>query len=101
MTTSKAKTKTTTQPKTQAEPEMILLDRREQVGLITLNRPKQLNALNQQLAQETLAALREFDADAKIGAIVITGSSRAFAAGADIEEMAAKNFTEFYMDDFL
>ncbi|MCP4790526.1 MAG: enoyl-CoA hydratase [Gammaproteobacteria bacterium] len=101
MTTSKAKTKTTTQPKTQAEPEMILVERREQVGLITLNRPKQLNALNQQLAQETLAALREFDADAKIGAIVITGSSRAFAAGADIEEMAAKNFTEFYMDDFL
>jgi len=84
-----------------AEPEMILVERRDGVGLITLNRPKQLNALNSQLARETLAALKEFDADPKIGAIVITGSSRAFAAGADIEEMAEKSFTEFYMDDFL
>ena len=84
-----------------SSPEMIIIDRRERVGLITLNRPKSLNALNRQLAEEMLAALREFDADPAIGAIVITGSPRAFAAGADIEEMAEKSFTEFYMDDFL
>ncbi len=91
-----ASSKTTT-----PEPEMIIVERRERVGLITLNRPKQLNALNRQLAEETLATLREFDADPAIGAIVITGSPRAFAAGADIAEMAEKSFSEFYMDDFL
>ncbi len=81
--------------------EMILVEKRERVGLITLNRPKSLNALNRQLAEETLNALQKFDADDAIGAIVITGNPRAFAAGADIEEMAEKGFTEFYMDDFL
>ena len=95
------KDKKITQPNDTDKPEMILVERREQVGLITLNRPKQLNALNRQLANETLRALRDFDADPQIGAIVITGSSRAFAAGADIEEMASQSFTEFYMDDFL
>jgi enoyl-CoA hydratase/carnithine racemase len=88
----------TTKP---AKPEMILVERRERVGLITLNRPKQLNALNRQLAEETLATLKTFDADPDIGAIVIIGSPRAFAAGADIEEMAEKSFADFYMDDFL
>ncbi len=82
-------------------PEMIVVERRERVGLIILNRPKSLNALNRQLAEETLAALREMDADPGIGAIVITGNPRAFAAGADIEEMAEKSFADFYMDDFL
>ncbi len=82
-------------------PEMIIVERRDDVGLITLNRPKSLNALNRQLAHETLTALKSFDADPDIGAIVIAGSPRAFAAGADIEEMAEKTFTEFYMDDFL
>ena len=101
MKAKKTKTKTTSQPQTTTEPEMILVERRDGVGLITLNRPKQLNALNSQLARETLTVLKEFDIDPKIGAIVITGSSRAFAAGADIEEMAEKSFTEFYMDDFL
>ncbi|WP_209443819.1 enoyl-CoA hydratase-related protein [Cobetia amphilecti] len=81
--------------------EMIVVERRERVGLIILNRPKSLNALNRQLAEETLAVLRELDADPGIGAIVITGNPRAFAAGADIEEMAEKSFTDFYMDDFL
>lgn len=80
--------------------KMILIERREQVGLITLNRPKNLNALNKQMAVEVLQALREFDTDNKIGAIVITGSSRAFAAGADIAEMVDKDFTSIYMDDF-
>src|SRR5450830_1027493 len=59
----------------------------DQVGIITLNRPKQLNALNDQLMTELGAALREFDADAKIGCIIVTGSERAFAAGADIAAM--------------
>ncbi len=81
--------------------ETILVERRERVGLITLNRPKSLNALNSQLAIEVLDALRTFDGDNNVGAIVITGSSRAFAAGADIEEMAEKDFTGFYMNDFL
>jgi enoyl-CoA hydratase len=83
------------------KPEMILVERRERVGLITLNRPKSLNALNRQLAEETLDALKAFDADDRVGAIVIAGSPRAFAAGADIAEMAEKSFTDFYMDDFL
>ena len=81
--------------------ETILVERRERVGLITLNRPKQLNALNRQLAEEVLDALRDFDADERVGATVIAGSPRAFAAGADIAEMAEKSFTGFYMDDFL
>src|SRR6266851_2262768 len=79
----------------------IIVERRERVGLITLNRPKSLNALNGQLAIETLAALKALDADDQVGAVVITGSARAFAAGADIAEMAEKPFTDFYMSDFL
>ena len=71
-----------------ADTKMIIVEQRESVGLITLNRPRYLNALNRQLANETLAALKAFDANDSIGAIVITGSPRAFAAGADIEEMA-------------
>lgn len=82
-------------------PEMILVERRERVGLITLNQPKVLNALNRKLSEETLAALQSFDADDRVGAIVIAGSPRAFAAGADIAEMAETPFTDFYMDDFL
>lgn len=81
--------------------ETILVERREHVGLITLNRPKSLNALNIQLGLETLAALKAFDADDQVGAIVIAGSPRAFAAGADIAEMADRTFGSFYMSDFL
>jgi enoyl-CoA hydratase len=81
--------------------QTIIVERRDRVGLITLNRPKSLNALNAQVAVETLAALKAFDVDDQIGAIVITGSTRAFAAGADIAEMAEKPFTSFYMSDFL
>ena len=81
--------------------ETIIVERRERVGLITLNRPKSLNALNIQLGLETLAALKAFDADDQVGAIVIAGSPRAFAAGADIAEMAEKTFGSFYMSDFL
>jgi enoyl-CoA hydratase len=79
--------------------EAIIVERRERVGLITLNRPKSLNALNLQLASEVVATLRDFDADDRIGAIVITGSPRAFAAGADIEEMAEKTLVELLGND--
>ena len=81
--------------------ETIIVERRERVGLITLNRPKSLNALSRQLGLETLAALKSFDADDQVGAIVIAGSPRAFAAGADIAEMAEMTFGSFYMSDFL
>ena len=81
--------------------QTIIVERRDRVGLITLNRPKSLNALNRQLAIDILAALKAFDADDQVGAVVITGNVRAFAAGADIAEMAEKQFTDFYMNDFL
>jgi enoyl-CoA hydratase len=79
--------------------ETILVERRERVGMITLHRPKSLNALSRQLAREVVDTLKAFDADDNIGAIIITGSSRAFAAGADIEEMANLSYAEFYCDD--
>lgn len=89
------------QPEANSSLQTIVVERRDRVGLITLNWPKSLNALNGQLAIETLAALKAFDADDQVGAVVITGSARAFAAGADIAEMAEKPFTDFYMSDFL
>jgi enoyl-CoA hydratase len=76
--------------------ELILAEKKERVGVVTLNRPKQMNALNPLLMQELAKALYEFDADEGIGAIVITGSEKAFAAGADIGAM--KDFS--YMDAF-
>lgn len=79
--------------------ETILLDRKDRVGIITLNRPKALNALNSQLMREVVAAVEELDADAGIGAILLTGSEKAFAAGADIKEMAPKTFSEVYAED--
>jgi cyclohex-1-ene-1-carboxyl-CoA hydratase len=71
------------------------------VGVITLNRPKQLNALNDALMDALGAALLAFDADAAIGAIVITGSDKAFAAGADIEVMADWSYMDVYQSDFI
>ena len=71
------------------------------VGVVTLNRPKQLNALNDQLMDELGHALQAFDADAAIGCMVLTGSEKAFAAGADIGAMATKTFAEAYGDDFI
>ena len=79
--------------------ETILVERRDRVGLITLSRPKSLNALNVRLSQEVVRALRDFDADDNVGAIVIAGSPRAFAAGADISEMADKSFVELQSRD--
>ncbi|MEU2006374.1 enoyl-CoA hydratase [Rhodococcus sp. NPDC019627] len=80
--------------------ETILLDRQGRVGIITLHRPKALNALNSQLMREVVSAVEELDGDAEIGAILITGSDRAFAAGADIKEMQPKSYMDVYLDDF-
>jgi len=71
--------------------EMILTEKRGNVGLITLNRPQAMNALNNQLMNEMMDALDAFDKDENIGAMVITGNEKAFAAGADIKEMADKS----------
>ena len=73
----------------------------EKVGIITLNRPKQLNALNGQLMDELGTALKAFDADAKIGCTIITGSEKAFAAGADIGAMAKYSFADAYGGDYI
>ncbi len=71
------------------------------VGIITLNRPKALNALNGPLMDELGAALKAFDADENIGCMIITGTEKAFAAGADIAAMAKYNFHEVYKQDFI
>jgi len=81
--------------------ENILVEARGKVGLITLNRPKALNALNDALMDELGAALKAFDADEGIGAIVITGSEKAFAAGADIGMMASYTFMDVYKGDYI
>lgn len=73
----------------------------DKVGIITLHRPKQLNALNDQLMDELGAALQAFDADEKIGCMVITGSEKAFAAGADIGAMAQYSFADVYKGDYI
>jgi enoyl-CoA hydratase len=82
-------------------PEHIVVETRGAAGLITLNRPAALNALCDALMIELGAALRAFDADDTVGAIVITGSEKAFAAGADIKEMKDKSFADVAADDFI
>lgn len=81
--------------------ENILTETRGKVGLITLNRPKALNALCDGLIDELNKALDAYEADPEIGAIVITGSEKAFAAGADIKEMASRDFVDVYLSDFI
>jgi len=81
--------------------ECIKVETRERVGLITLNRPKQLNALSPQLMQELGKALLAFDADDGIGAIVITGSEKAFAAGADIDAMKDYSYMDAFMSNYI
>ncbi len=71
------------------------------VGIVTLNRPKQLNALNDALMDELGAALKAFDADGNIGCMIITGSEKAFAAGADIGAMATYTFADVYKGDYI
>jgi enoyl-CoA hydratase len=73
----------------------------DKVGVITFNRPKQLNALNDQLMDELGLALKAFDADEKIGCIILTGSEKAFAAGADIGAMAKYSFADAYKGDYI
>ncbi|MER8188647.1 enoyl-CoA hydratase [Kitasatospora sp. NPDC094015] len=80
--------------------ETILVDRKGRVGLITLDRPKALNALNTQLMNEVVVAATEFDRDPVIGCLVVTGSEKAFAAGADIKEMQSLDFVDAYLGDW-
>ena len=79
----------------------IIVETRGRVGIIRLNRPQALNALNKDLIAELTRAVEAFDADDKIGCILITGNDKAFAAGADIKEMADKPFIEAYLGDFV
>jgi enoyl-CoA hydratase len=79
--------------------DTIKVERRDRVGLITLHRPEALNALNTRLMHEVVAAAEEFDREAEIGCLVLTGSERAFAAGADIKEMQELEFVEAYRAD--
>jgi len=79
--------------------ETLLVETRGRVGLVTLNRPQALNALNRQLLDELKAVLAGFAADAGIGAVVVTGSEKAFAAGADIKEMQPYGFAEAVVED--
>ena len=82
-------------------PETILVRTEGRVGIVTLNRPKALNALNGQLMDELGTALQAFDADPEIGCMVITGSEKAFAAGADIGDMAQLSFADVYGQDYI
>jgi enoyl-CoA hydratase len=81
--------------------ETVILERKGAVGLITLNRPQALNALSAALVRDLGAALDELEADDAIGAVVITGSDKAFAAGADIKEMSSRTYMDVYLSDFI
>ena len=79
----------------------IVVERRGAVGIVTLNRPAALNALNAALIAELASALDELEEDSAIGAIVLTGNEKAFAAGADVKEMVEKTYPEIYCEDFI
>ncbi len=81
--------------------EMILTETRGKVGLVTLNRPEVRNALNRQLLHELMDALESFDNDDTVGAMVVTGNEKAFAAGADIKEMAENSVAQMKKSDFI
>ena len=81
--------------------ENILTEKRGAIGILTLNRPKAMNALCQALMDEVVVAIDDFENDTAIKVIVVTGSEKAFAAGADIKEMASKNFIDVYKEDFI
>ena len=80
--------------------ETIIVETRGRVGVITLNRPQSLNALNAKLMAELSTAIDAFEADPGVGGVIITGSEKAFAAGADIKEMADKSFLDVFYGDF-
>jgi enoyl-CoA hydratase len=81
--------------------QTVLVERRGRVAILTMNRPEALNAYNLQLTGELQQALREVDQDTDVGCIVLTGAGKAFAAGADIKEMAGKDFGQVYSEDFI
>ena len=81
--------------------ENILTEKRGAIGILTLNRPKAMNALCQALMDEVVVAIDDFENDTAIKVIVVTGSEKAFAAGADIKEMASKSFIDVYKEDFI
>lgn len=81
--------------------EHILVETRDAVGVVTLNRPAALNALCADLIKELAQALDAFEEDDSIGAIVLTGSDKAFAAGADIKEMSGRSYMDVYLSDFI
>ena len=81
--------------------ENIIAEKKDNVGVVTLSRPKALNALNEALVSELTRALDDFEVDPTIGCIVLTGSEKAFAAGADIKEMQAKGYIDAYLEDFI
>src|SRR5207253_1667238 len=80
--------------------ETIIVETKGKVGIIRFNRPQALNALNAQLNADMTAAIDAFEADEAIGCVIITGSERAFAAGADIKEMSGKSHMDVYRQDF-
>ncbi|WP_030770222.1 MULTISPECIES: enoyl-CoA hydratase [unclassified Streptomyces] len=80
--------------------ETILLERKGRVAVLTLHRPEALNALNLQLMTEVVAAAEELDRDPEVGCIVLTGSTKAFAAGADIKEMRPQGYMDMYLSDW-
>src|SRR3954451_5999836 len=81
--------------------EHIIVETHDKVGLITLNRPKALNALSPELMHELAAALDELEADENIGCLVLTGNDKAFAAGADIKAMKQKTYMDVYKEEFI
>jgi enoyl-CoA hydratase len=81
--------------------ECILTEKSAGVGIITLNRPQALNAFNRKLMDELTEAVRAFEEDEEVGCLVLTGSEKAFAAGADIKEMASKSYMDVFMEDFI
>src|SRR2546425_2036021 len=87
-------------PRTAMTTETIIVERHGRVGIVRLNRPQALNALNATLRNELLGAVEAFDADAEVGCILITGSDKAFAAGADIKEMADKSYIDIFRADY-
>ena len=81
--------------------ENILVQTRGNVGIITLNRPDALNALNSALIEDLYQALEAFEADDEVGCMVLTGSEKAFATGADIKEMQSRDYMDVFMSDFI
>src|SRR5262245_7242448 len=87
-------------PRTALSTQTTVVERRGRVGIVRLNRPQALNALNVTLKDELLGAVEAFDADANVGCILMTGSDKAFAAGADIKEMADQTYIDIFRADY-